>query len=928
MDKIGEIFKLFGSIGLNTTEADKGLDNITKKAKNVGETLSGIGTAMQNAGKAMTGAITVPVLGAVTASIMAFADLEQAVGGIETMFKSSADAVIKNSETAYRRAGVSGTDYMEQVTSFSATLLQGLGGDTERAAKYADTAMVDMSDNANKFGTNIDSIQDAYQGFAKDNYTMLDNLKLGYGGTAGEMARLINESGVLGDTMEATAENVNDIPFHVMVEAIHEIQNEMGVTGTTVLEAEETVSGSFGMMKASLQDLAAGFGQENANMEMLMGNLADSIGYFVDNIKRVLGNMWDNLPLAEWQKWVGLIVVGAGPILVMLGTLIGVVGKVATAFSGAGSIMGGVAALFPNISAGLGLLGQAFGALTGPVGLAIAAIAAIVGVLVYLYNTNETVRNAIDTAWNWIKNVIVTVSQAVAGFVEQIWGRIQSWLQENQQLIQDTIETVWSFIRQIIEDVMAVVVPIVQNAWEAIQLYTQIVWELIKGYVQVGLEFILGLIKIVMQLINGDWEGAWNTVMETAVTIWNIIKSRAEEIWGLLKEYFGEVVSNIVTTISEWFQQLPGKLQEVWNSIVSAVTEWATNMWNKAKETGSNFVSGVIDFVNELPYKLGYLFGQALGHAIKWAVDMWNKAKETGSKFLQNVVTFFQQLPGRIWGFLTSAYNRAVTWASQMWNKAREAGSRFITNIINYFQQLPGRIWTWLQNTIQRVIRFGNDLRTRGREAGGKLVDAVISAVTSLPGKMLTFGKDVVRGFWNGITSLGGWIRKNVGGFFQGIVDGVSSVFQFGSPSRLFKQFGEWVDEGFGEGIDKGARKATGPLKKLMNDMLSIAEDEQISLKPLEWDTTVSNGGSYAQGSDYASASSQHANGGGRAQNTFQNLEQWMRRMLEAIERMGGQPIYVEVDGRTIAVATRDPMDEQLGYKARDDQYAKGRKGH
>src|SRR5699024_1953270 len=195
--------------------------------------MQSIGTALSKTGKMMTAAITAPAIAAVTASIKAFADLEQAIGGIETMFKGSADKVIKNSETAYKRAGVSGVQYMEQLTSFSASLLQGLGGDTEKAADLADTAMVDMSDNANKFGTNIESIQDAYQGFAKQNYTMLDNLKLGYGGTATEMARLINDSGVLGDTMEVTAETVNDVSFDKIIEAIHTVQDEMGITGTT-----------------------------------------------------------------------------------------------------------------------------------------------------------------------------------------------------------------------------------------------------------------------------------------------------------------------------------------------------------------------------------------------------------------------------------------------------------------------------------------------------------------------------------------------------------------------------------------------------------------------------------------------------------------------------------------------------------------------
>lgn len=184
--------------------------------------------------------------------------LQQSLGGVETLFKDSAGQVIAAANEAYRTAGVSANSYMEQVTSFSATLLQGLGGDTAAAASYADKAIVQMSDNANKMGTDIGAIQYAYQGFAKDNYTMLDNLKLGYGGTQAEMARLINESGVLGDSVKVTAETVKDVPFSSIIDAIQVIQDNLGITGTTAKEAATTLTGSFASVKAALSNVLAG----------------------------------------------------------------------------------------------------------------------------------------------------------------------------------------------------------------------------------------------------------------------------------------------------------------------------------------------------------------------------------------------------------------------------------------------------------------------------------------------------------------------------------------------------------------------------------------------------------------------------------------------------------------------------------------------
>lgn len=184
--------------------------------------------------------------------------LEQSIGGVKTLFADSANEVIAAANNAYKTAGLSANDYMEQVTSFSATLLQGLGNDTQAAAKYADQAVVQMADNANKMGTSMEAIQYAYQGFAKDNYTMLDNLKLGYGGTQSEMARLINDSGVLGDTIGVTAETVKDVPFSTIIDAIGVIQERLGIAGTAAEEAATTLTGSFASVKAAFSNVLAG----------------------------------------------------------------------------------------------------------------------------------------------------------------------------------------------------------------------------------------------------------------------------------------------------------------------------------------------------------------------------------------------------------------------------------------------------------------------------------------------------------------------------------------------------------------------------------------------------------------------------------------------------------------------------------------------
>lgn len=220
------------------------------------------------------GTVTTAFAGIVTASVNARGEIEQQIGGVETLFKDSADTVIKNAENAYKTAGMSAADYMQTVTSFSASLLQGLGGDTAKAADVADMALTDMSDNANKFGTSMEAIQNAYQGFAKQNYTMLDNLKLGYGGTKTEMERLLSDAQKL-TGIKYDISNLSDV-----YNAIHVIQEELGVTGTTAKEASSTLQGSFASMKASWNNFLSGAGD--------LSQVVDTATDVVENIVRIV----------------------------------------------------------------------------------------------------------------------------------------------------------------------------------------------------------------------------------------------------------------------------------------------------------------------------------------------------------------------------------------------------------------------------------------------------------------------------------------------------------------------------------------------------------------------------------------------------------------------------------------------------------------
>ena len=205
------------------------------------------------------------------------------MGGVETLFKESSAQVVEYANDAYKTAGMSANEYMETVTGFSASLLQSLGGDTAAAAQVANQAVTDMSDNANKMGTSIESIQNAYQGFAKGNFTMLDNLKLGYGGTKEEMERLLADAEAI-QAQQGVMVDYSITSFADITEAIHVVQTEIGITGTTALEASTTIQGSLDSMKGAWTNLMAGIGDESANTEQLVNNFVDSVSTAAENM--------------------------------------------------------------------------------------------------------------------------------------------------------------------------------------------------------------------------------------------------------------------------------------------------------------------------------------------------------------------------------------------------------------------------------------------------------------------------------------------------------------------------------------------------------------------------------------------------------------------------------------------------------------------
>lgn len=659
--------------GLKTaqSEADKSSKNIVSK---IGGAMDTVGQKMMSIGGFATAGITTPIVTAVTASVKQFANLEQSIGGVETLFKSSANTVIENAEKAYKTAGVDANTYMEQVTSFSASLLQGLGGDTVKAAEYADMAITDMSDNANKFGTDIGLIQNAYQGFAKDNYSMLDNLKLGYGGTASEMARLVNESGVLNGTFEATAENVKDIPFDVLIEAIHKTQENLGIMGATAAEAEGTVSGSFVMMKASVLNFLQQLGNPGADMDAFAKAMLDSVGVFVGNVKRVLSTIWDNLPISDLEKKLLVAAAAFGPVMLAGGKVVSTVGSITTGVSNAIPVI-------KNFTAGFGAAGQALGAsaplatqvgaalagITGPMLAIVAAIALVIAAFTSLWKNNEEFRNNVIAIWNQVKETFNNFTQGIVDRLNSLGFDFKN--------ITEVIKAVW-------EGFCNFLAPIFEG-----------IFQHIANTFQVVTDVILGIMDVFISIFKGDWKGAWNAVKGIFETIWNGIKDWFKNILNVIK--------GIVEVVLSWFDTT---WKQTWNSIKT----FFVNIWNSIKTWFQTTLNNIKTTFTNIWNSIKTWFQTTLNNIKTTFVNTWNNIKSTFNTVLNNIKTAVTNAFNSVKSTISNAINNVKSTISNGLNAAKSTVSSIFDSIKSKISSVMETAKNTVKNGIDKLKSFFN----------------------------------------------------------------------------------------------------------------------------------------------------------------------------------------------------------------------------
>lgn len=566
MDKAG---KSANELGNETEESGKKAESASggyTVFKNVLANLASAGIQAAISGLKNLGSA---VLNVGKQAIEAYSQNEQLVGGVQTLFKDSAGIVQDYANNAYKAAGMSANEYMNTVTSFSASLIQSLGGDTKAAAELGNTAVQDMSDNANKMGTDIGSIQQTYQSLARGNYAMLDNLKLGYGGTKAEMERLMS------DAEKLTGEHYTIGDFGDTVKAIHAVQEHMGITGTTAKEAATTIEGSMNSMKASWQNLLAGMSDSGANMDGLIQNLVDSVNTFAGNIMPRIAPLINGMV----QTAVQLLPQAVNMITTQLLPLI--TAQVPNIVNGLSQVIQAIVAALPQIM-------QALTAALPQI------VQAILTLLPQLVDAGmQMLTMLIQGFTQALPQLITMLPTIVRQIVDVILQNLPLILQAGMELLmglsQGLIQALPELIQMLPGIVMQITNTLLNNLPLLITAGIQILIALIQGITQ-AIPQLIAMLPTIVSRIVGTLSAHLPEIISTGLQM--MIKLGAGIISGI-----GHVVSgarNVVSNIVGALRDAPGQVVSIGKNIVKGVWEGISNSIDWLRNKISGWVSGIM----------------------------------------------------------------------------------------------------------------------------------------------------------------------------------------------------------------------------------------------------------------------------------------------------------------------------------------------
>lgn len=719
---------------------NESMKDATNSASKMSSVMKGIGSSAIKVGKGLAvagAAAATAVTALVSKSVGAFADYEQLTGGVETLFgaggrsveeyaqsvgksvsdiqgkydslMSAQNVVLENANKAYMTAGMSANEYMDTVTGFSASLISSLGGDTNKAADYANSALVDMSDNANKMGTDMESIKNAYQGFAKQNYTMLDNLKLGYGGTQEEMKRLLS------DAEKLTGQRYNISSFADITQAIHAIQTQMDITGTTAKEASTTISGSWGSLKAAFQNVLVGlttgedmfdqsldalintavtFGQ---NIIPAIKGALSGVGYLIEGLAPVIGETIP--PLIN-----DLAPTLANSAVSLISSLVNGLTQNATQFSECLSNMiivavAGISTVVPQLlDAASKIVSNLMQGLTNSMPQIVNGAVTLVEGLV-----NGLVNN--------IPLLIMGAVQLVASLANGLIANLPRIIDAGVNLITGIVSASYSMMPQIIQNGMQLVVNLAVGLVRAIpQLIAalpRITGAIVKGFKSVNW-FDLGL-----QLIKSIWEG----IKSIGSEMWNGVKEKTSELWGGVKNVVSEKLNNIKSA----YDAHGGGLKGATFAAIEGVKEYYRTGYDAINQLTGGKLGEVVNAVGEKMEVVKGKFSEAFGNVKNTVMTIFENIKNGITEKISAAVNKVKEIFGSI-----------ADKVSEVWGKIKgiikapkivQKGTVSIAGVSTPIPKL-GLEWNAKGGIMTRPTAFGyaNGKVQMGGEAGAEAI--------------------------------------------------------------------------------------------------------------------------------------------------------------------------------------------------------------
>jgi len=805
-----QISSLSGELAENKTKAneaseaadklDKSIDNVGDSAEEATDDVGSLNegfTVMKGmmanlAAEAVTSLINgLKELGKVLIdtgkqAIMSYADYEQLVGGVETLFgaggmtieeyaksvgktvdevkdeydslMTAQESVLANASQAFKTAGLSQNEYMETVTSFSASLISSLGGDTAKAAEIADLAITDMSDNANKMGTSMTDIQNAYQGFAKQNYTMLDNLKLGYGGTKTEMERLIADANKLkeaqGEVGDLTIESYADI-----IEAIHLVQDEMGITGTTMKEASSTITGSLNMTKAAWSNLLTGMADDNADFEKLIDDFVESAMAFAGNIlpriKTVISGMGQMIS-GLMKELIPQIIAEIPPLIQE---------SVPILLEALGSMVQTIAEMLPDL-------------VTAFADIVPQLIDQLVSGIPDMMDAGADIAEAlINGASQILPRLITVIPTLITNFISGITRNLPKLIQAGITLLQSLLSGLISAIPQLVQAIPYIVTTLLTAITEQLPL-------IIEAGVTLVMSLIQGLTEALPLLIS---------------YIPMIIQSIVDTIMPLLPQILDAGVQILMSLIDGIISMIP-QLIEYLPTIIQTICTVLTENLPQIVEMGIMALISLINgLVTAIPQLISYL-PTIISTIVNVLTENFPLILQAGIQILMMLIQGLIQTIPELIKMLPQIIGTIIQVLTENLPKILQMGADILWELITGIGSLLG------------------DLGEMMAEVGKAIIDAVIE----LPSEMLELGANIVEGIWNGISDGYDWICKKISGWVDNVVDFIMDAFGVNSPSKVMRdQVGKWLPEGIAVGFEKDMPQALKDMKKSVNSAIS-----------------------------------------------------------------------------------------------------------